>query len=164
MPPTYLACPTEIIEAPIDVVWRLLTNLSGWGSFFDVRVTSVDPPGPATVGQRMVGETGPRWLHLGASFEFTRIDESNYKLELDIKLPLGISVYEALDCVPLGDDRCRANYHCHFAFSPRWRGSILRRLLSRGLREGPADSLSRLKRAAEEAFRESKQSPEQAHG
>ena len=45
----YMACPTEIVEAPVGVVWKLLTNLSGWGSIFDFRVTSVEPPGP--VGQ-----------------------------------------------------------------------------------------------------------------
>ena len=25
----YLACPTEIVEAPISVVWKLLTDISG---------------------------------------------------------------------------------------------------------------------------------------
>jgi len=43
----YAACPTEIVEAPVGVVWKLLTNISGWGWFFDVRVTNVEPPGPA---------------------------------------------------------------------------------------------------------------------
>src|SRR5438067_9899371 len=81
--PTYLACPTEIVDAPVGVVWKLLTNISGWGSFFDLRVTRVEPPGPAAKGQRMLGETGPRWLHLGGSFEYTLIDETHYKLEMD---------------------------------------------------------------------------------
>jgi hypothetical protein len=44
---SFTACPTDIVEAPVDVVWKLLTNISGWGSFFDLRVTSVEPPGPA---------------------------------------------------------------------------------------------------------------------
>jgi hypothetical protein len=77
MPPTYAACPTEIIEAPIGVVWTLLTDFSNWGSFYDVRVISVEPPGPAVIGQRMVGEAGPRWLHLGVAFEYTvRVEAS----------------------------------------------------------------------------------------
>ncbi len=76
----------EIVEAPVGVVWKLLTNLSGWGSIFDFRVTSVEPPGPAAKGQRMLGEKGPRWLHLGGSFEYTLIDETHYKLEMDVRL------------------------------------------------------------------------------
>jgi hypothetical protein len=39
---TYEACPTELINAPVDVVWRLPTHLSGWGDFYDVRVKRVD--------------------------------------------------------------------------------------------------------------------------
>jgi hypothetical protein len=153
MPTTYLACPTEIVEAPIDVVWKLLTNISGWGDFFDVRALRVEPPGPAIKGQRMIGESGPRWLHLRVSFEYTLIDEPHHELELDVQMPLGITVHEALDCVPIDDERCRVNYHCHFGFPNGWRGALTRLLLRRELREGPADSLSRLKRAAEQEYR-----------
>ena len=158
--PTYLACPTEIVEAPVAVVWKLLTNISGWGSFFDLRVTSVEPPGPAAKGQRMLGETGPRWLHLGGSFEYTLIDETHYKFEMDVKLSLGLTVHEALDCVPLGDGRCRVNYHCSFGFPGGWRGRLMRVLLSRGLKKGPADSLLRLKRASEKEHSDDKRAPE----
>ena len=93
----YAACPTAIVEAPVGVVWKLLTNISGWGSFFDVRVTNVEPPGAAAKGQRMLGESGPRWQHLGVSFEYTLIDETHYKLEMDGRLPLGLTVHEALN-------------------------------------------------------------------
>jgi hypothetical protein len=146
---TYAACPTETVEAPVDFVWRLLTNLSGWGDFFAVRVISVEPPGPAVEGQRLLGESGPRWLHLGVAFEFTRIDELHHQLGLDCRLPLGITVREALDCVSLAGGRCRVNYHCQFDFLAGWRGALLRALLGRELVDGPADSLRRLKRAAE---------------
>jgi hypothetical protein len=37
-PPTHLACPTEIVEAPVEVVWKLLLNTAEWGKFYDVRV------------------------------------------------------------------------------------------------------------------------------
>ena len=152
-PTNYLACPTEIVEAPVGVVWKLLTNISGWGSFFDVRVTRVEPPGPAAEGQRMFGESGPRWLHLGVAFEYTLIDEARYKLELDGSLPFGMTVHEALDCVPLEGGRCRVNYHCSFGFPDGWRARLARVLLRRGLQDGPADSLLRLKRAAEREHR-----------
>jgi hypothetical protein len=148
-----MACPTGIVEAPVGVVWKLITNLSGWGRIFDFRVTSVEPPGPAVKGQRMLGEKGPRWLHLGMSFEYRLIDETHYKLEMDARFPLGITVHEALDCVPLEDGRCRVHYHCDFGFPGGWRGQLMRILLSRGLKTSPADSLSRLKRAAEQEHR-----------
>jgi hypothetical protein len=128
----------------------MLTNISSWGSFFNVRVVSVEPPGPAIKGQRMLGEAGPRWLHLGVSFQYTLVDATNYKLELDARFPMGITVHEAMDCVPLEGERCRVNYHCNFGFPVGWRGRLTRVLLSLRLKEGPADSLMRLKRGAEE--------------
>jgi hypothetical protein len=153
MTTTYLACPTDIVEAPVDVVWKLLTNMSGWGSFYNGRVISVEPPGPAALGQRMLGEPGPRWLHLGISVEYTLIDEIHHRLELDVRFPLGITVHEAMDCVPLADGRCRVNKQCHFGFPGGWRGRLMRVLLSRRLKAGPAESLTQLKRAAERAHR-----------
>ena len=152
----YMACPTDIVEAPVGVVWKLLTDISGWGSFFDLRVISVKPPGPAVRGQRMLalfGRKVPRWLHLGGSFEYTLIDETHYKLEMDVRLPFDLTVHEAMDCVPLEDGRCRVNYHCNIGFPDGWRGRLMRILFSRGLKTSPADSLSRLKRAAEQEHR-----------
>src|ERR1035437_8421174 len=150
---SFTACPTDIVEAPVDVVWKLLTDMSGWGSFFDVHVTSVEPSGPAINGQRMLGKTGPRWLRLGVSFDYTLIDKAHHKLELDARLPLGIAVHEALDCVPLEGGRCRVNNHCHFGLPGGWRGALLRFLVGREYTTGPADSLRRLKRAAEQEHR-----------
>ena len=153
MPKTFVACPTEIVEAPIEVVWRLLTNFEGWGNFYDVRVLRVEPPGAAVVGQRMFGESGPRWLHLGVSFEFVLIDEPRHQLEFDVRLPLGLTVHEVLDCVPLASERCRVNYHCNFGIPEGWRGKFIQVFPGRELTRGPMDSIQRLKRAAEETHR-----------
>jgi hypothetical protein len=146
---TYLACPTDIVEAPIDIVWSLLTNPADWGSFYDIRVLRVEPPGPMKPGQRLIGETGTRWLRLPVSFEYKLIDELQHKLEFDGQLPFGMTVHESMDCIPIGSERCRVNYHCNFALPSRWKGTLLRRLLGGGFESGPADSLRRLKLAAE---------------
>ena len=145
----YSACPTDVVEAPLEVVWGLLTDPARWGEFFDVRITGVEPAGPAHVGQRFRGESGPRVLHLVVRFAYTRVDTAPHRLGMDIQLPFGITVREDLDVVPLGAARCRVNYHCHFGFPPGWRGRVARVLLGRELDAGPADSLARLKSAAE---------------
>ena len=150
--PTHSSCPTAVVEAPVEVVWTLLTEPSGWGGFFDVRITRVEPAGPAAVGQRIHAESGPRFLHLGLTFEYTEIDSAHHKLGLDVRLPLGITVREELGCHPLGPGRCRVDYHCNFGMPEGWRGAIARVVLRRELDAGPLDSLSRLKRAAEERY------------
>ncbi len=146
---TYASCPTEVVNAPIEVVWRLLTEPSGWGDFYDVRILGVEPPGSATVGQRFWGESGPRALHLKVAFKYTEVDVERHRLGLDVRLPFGINVREELDCAVVSAVSCRVNYHCNFDFPGGFRGRALQLMMRRELDAGPLDSLQRLKRAAE---------------
>jgi hypothetical protein len=148
----YVACPTEVVEAPVEFVWGLLTRPQGWGDFYDVRIVSVVPPGSAHVGQQVSAESGPALLHLTLSFRFTRVDHEKFELGFEARFPLGITVREDLGCVALGPARCRVNYHCDFGFPPGWRGALVRLILRGELRSGPVDSLLRLKRAAERKY------------
>jgi len=124
----------------------------GWGSVFDLRVVSIDPPGPAIVGQTISGETGLRIHHLKLKFRMIEIDPDQHRLRLNVNLPFGLTVHEDLRCTPLDDTRCRVGYRCDFDFPRGWRGSLTRVLVNRRLDAGPRDSLSRLKRAAERRF------------
>jgi hypothetical protein len=152
----YANCPTTEIQAPVEVVRALLTEPTGWGSFFDVRVDRIDPPGSALVGQRIEGESGPRLLHLKLVFQFTGIDVEKYRLMLDVKLPFGITVREDLYCTPIDLDKCRVDYRCEFGFPTGWRGTLARLLTHRERGAGPINSLSRLKRAAEQRYIDSR--------
>ena len=154
----YAACPTDVIGAPIDLVWHLLTTPEEWGAFYDVRITEIVPSGPAKVGQKIRGVTGPLGLRLPVTFEFLTIDAAEHRLVMDVRLPFGIGVHEDLDARPVDASRCRVNYHCGFEFPEGWRGALMRMILRRELDRGPADSLARLKRAAEQRYSERGQS------
>jgi hypothetical protein len=145
-------CPTDLVNAPIDVVWTLLTTPSEWGDFYDMRRVVVDPPGPAAIGQHVRGESGPAFLHLKIDFLFTLLDNEHHRLRAEVRLPLGILVREDLDCVATSETQCRVRYHCDFEFVGL-RGQVTRRLLAREVADGPANSLARLKAAAERRFR-----------
>jgi hypothetical protein len=140
---TVSGCPTELVDAPVEIVWTLLTEPAGWSSFYDLRVIRVEPPGPARVGQRIFGESGPRWLHLAVTLTYTAIDVLQRRLGLEVQMPLGITVREELSCSPISDRQCRVNYHCHFSLPSGWRGALLRLLMRRELRAGPADGSRR---------------------
>jgi hypothetical protein len=150
---THLACPTAIVEAPIDVVWNLLLRTAEWGKFYDLTVLSVDPPGPARPGQRLTGNPGPKFLPLRLVFDFTEVDAVNHRLGIEGRLPFGIRVRENMTITPVDATRCRVNYNCDFELPTGMRGHILWLLLRRGFDSGPADSLSRLKREAERLSR-----------
>jgi len=76
-------------------------------------------------------------------------DAVKYELGLDVRLPFGVAVCEDLNCIPIGPDQCRVNYHCGFYFPAGWRGMVARVLMRRELNSGPVDSLFRVRRAAE---------------
>lgn len=149
---TYTSCPTTIVNAPIEIVWILLTEPAAWGTFFDVRITDVQPTGSAVVGQRFYGESGPQFLHLRLKFQYTEVNAEGHKLGLNVQLPFGITVREDLSCIPVNSAQSRVSYHCNFGFPRGWIGAIARVVLRREVLTGPADSLSRLKRAAERRY------------
>ena len=70
----YTTCPTSVVNAPVEIIWTLLTRPEGWGEFYDMRVASVEPPGPAVVGQTGLAETGPRLLHPKLKLRFVKIE------------------------------------------------------------------------------------------
>jgi hypothetical protein len=149
---TAVSCPTAVVNAPIDIVWALLTEPADWAGFFDIRISNIAPPGAASVGQTIHAESGPQFLHLGVTLEFTEIDVARRTIGLTVQLPLRITVLENLSCSVVSDTQCRVNYHCAFGLQRGWRGAIARIILRREIEIGPADSLSRLKRAAELEF------------
>jgi Polyketide cyclase / dehydrase and lipid transport len=151
----YTSCPTGVVNAPVEVVWTLLTHPEGWGDFYNVRITAADPAGPAVVGQTVFAQAGPEFLHLRLQFRFTEIDSLNYKLGFDARFPFGVTVREDMSCIPLGQQQCRVNYHCGFGFPTGWRGAVLHFLMRRRLDSGPADSLARLQREAERLYAKS---------
>ena len=148
---THSSCPTAVVNAPVNVVWSLLTNPAGWGSFFYIRFIRVSPEGPAAVGQMIYAESGPSILHLRIEFQLLKIDPAEHVLELVGRLPFRLVVHESLSCVSLGPNHCRVSYSCNFSLPPGWRGAFMGFLLRRKFDTGPADSLGRLKRAAEGA-------------
>jgi hypothetical protein len=113
---TYKSCPTAIVNAPIEVVWEILTEPAAWGAFFDVRIIDVQPKGSALVGQRIYAESGPRFLRLRLKFQFTEVNTVEHKLRLNIELPFSISVREDLNCIPLSCTQCRV-YHTYSAYA-----------------------------------------------
>jgi hypothetical protein len=135
------------------MVWRLLTEPAGWDAVFDIRIEKLVPPGTASEGQKVYGQSGPRLLRLHLRLQYVKIDADRHMLELDVKFPLGLNVREELNCIALDDARCRVNYRCEFSLPLGLRGALLQLILRRQFDRGPVDSLARLKNAAERAYR-----------
>jgi hypothetical protein len=95
-------------------------------------------------------------LKFRVTFVYRELDADGHRILMDLRLPFGISVAENLDVSPISAVQSRVNYHCNFDFPRGLRGVLLRLVLSRERDKGPADSLIRLKRAAEGRWAESR--------
>jgi hypothetical protein len=65
-------------------------------------------------------------------------------------LPFGITNREQIQITSIDAHSSRVTINSHFSFPPGWRGQLVEKLLSRRVFTGPARSLRRLKRAAEQ--------------
>ena len=106
---SYASCPSAVVDAPVDIVWALLVAPAGWESVFDMRIVSVDPPGPAAAGQEVRGETGPEILHLKLTFRMMEVDPDRYRLRFRVNLPFGLIVDEDMRCMSLDETHCRVS-------------------------------------------------------
>ena len=83
------------------------------------------------------------------SARFTEVNESTHSLRIDFQMPFGLRVVEEMRLAKIDRERCRVIYGCNFEFPKGWHGKLLELMVSDELETGPADSLDRLKRAAE---------------
>ena len=105
-----IACPTTVVEAPAEAVWRLLTVPEHYERWAGARAVGVKPPGPAVEGQRIDFERrrmGRRWKF---HFEVGLVDPSR-SLELTVRLPLGVVNHERIVLSPAGERRTRVTFN-----------------------------------------------------
>ena len=95
-------CPVAVVHAPAEAVWALLDNPAGYGAFWDMRVRSVVPPGPAQPGQ--VVEGWPSRVTVAA------VDAARYQIRFTTTLPLGLLGLNVITCTPLDAARCRVAF------------------------------------------------------
>ena len=103
-----MACPTCLVNAPIEVAWSLLdpARLDEW---WDARTLRVTPPGPLSPGQRLDLSAGPLGI-FKSTFDVIEVDTVAHRLRAIIQLPFGMKNDETLTMAPLGPDRCRISF------------------------------------------------------
>lgn len=92
-------CPTTMVEAPADRVWRLLTIPGEFQRWTGLRMTK-GPGRPLAAGDRVVFFAGLLRVQV-ISLERPR------RLELEVHLPFGIVNHEVLIITPQSDRSCR---------------------------------------------------------
>ncbi len=98
-------CPAAVVDAPVKVVWELLTNPNQYG-WMDGRVIRIDPEGKATAGQTVT----LRVSGLKVTLVVLEVDEHAKRIGLRFNLPFGMAVEPHISCAPLDAATCRVQY------------------------------------------------------
>jgi hypothetical protein len=101
-------CPTDVVSAPVERVWTLLT--SDYTTWADARLRSREPDGPAVPGQRIHLTTSELGLTFPVQFTVERVDPASHTLGLLVQLPFGMMMRDTIVCTPLAPDRTRVQY------------------------------------------------------
>jgi uncharacterized protein YndB with AHSA1/START domain len=103
---SFETCPTDIVHASPQRVWDLLTNPARLDDWLGVKVIEA-PARNLAVGDRLVFGPAP-----GLRLSSTVLSvEPLSTLELDIKVPFGISNHEIVVISPAGSDSCRVTFN-----------------------------------------------------
>ncbi len=101
-------CPTDVISAPVERVWTLLT--ADYTTWADARLVSRKPDGRAVPGQRIHLASSELGLTFHVHFTVERVNPGSHTLGLLVQLPFGMTMRDAIVCTPVGPDRTRVQY------------------------------------------------------
>ena len=102
------ACPSDRVQAPVEVVWELLMNPSGYGRFWDMTVDRVEPDGRAAAGQRFFAWTLCRPLRIVG--EILEVDEARHTIRFHTALPFGLVGDNRIECSAIDAGSCMLRY------------------------------------------------------
>jgi hypothetical protein len=102
------SCPTDVVQAPAELVWSLLASPASLDTWIDGRLVS----GPGRALQpddRLRFRSGPLGLF---EVEFlVHGVEAPLRLGLEVRLPLGVVNHQVVVVTSLAGGRCRVTYN-----------------------------------------------------
>ncbi len=103
-------CPAAIVAAPVEIVWGLLDNPERLDEWADGRVERVEPEGPTTPGQKFYIKTSAFGKSWHVAFAVEEVIPDEHILQMNVALPLGMTLHERLMCTPIDATSCRVQY------------------------------------------------------
>lgn len=98
-------CPTDVVLAPAERIWNLLTDPRKLAQWTGTRVVA-GPAGPMSAGDRVVLGAGP----LRITFDVLDMRPPR-QLTLDGRFPFGITIHEQIQIAPIDAHSSRVTYN-----------------------------------------------------
>ncbi len=98
-------CPTDVVLAPAERIWDLLTDPRKLAQWTGTRVVE-GPAGPMSAGDHVVLGAGP----LRITFDVLDMRPAR-QLTLDGRFPFGITIHEQIQITPIDAHATRVTYN-----------------------------------------------------
>jgi hypothetical protein len=106
----FSVCPATMVNAPVETVWELLSDLTQFDTWWDARTERIVPEGNASSGQMLYATT----LAFGRTWNLTlRVDAvspEKHQIQMHISLPLGLINDNTITCAALDSTSCRVQF------------------------------------------------------
>jgi hypothetical protein len=103
-------CPIVVIDAPIERVWKLLSQPSMYDQWWDAQTCAIEPEGVAHAGQTIHARTIELDKTWDVHIVVESVDAPRHTLDLTTRGPLGITVRNHIVCTPVDDARTRVSF------------------------------------------------------
>ena len=104
-------CPMDVVAAPVEKVWAILTDSSQYSEWSDIREPTITPPGPTVPGQVMESKTSELGLTFRVRLVVREVNLEHHRVGFDVDLmPLGIHNAASITATPLDARTTRVAY------------------------------------------------------
>jgi activator of Hsp90 ATPase-like protein len=107
---SFSICPVATVNAPVERVWRLLSEPASYALWWDAETRSIFPEGPARKGQRIYAVSKALGKQLDVHMSVDMVDEDRRQIDLTTRLPLEITVHNHITCLSLDNASCRVTF------------------------------------------------------
>ncbi len=103
---TVSACPIAIVNAPVEHVWKFLSEPANYDLWWDAKTQSILPAGHAHAGQIVYAKAGGFNIFLTVE----AVDEAKHKIDFTTKFPFGITGFNHLTCIALTNSTTQVSF------------------------------------------------------
>ena len=103
-------CPAEVVAAPVETVWEIVSETARYDDWWDARTERVVPEGETLPGQVVYAKTSAFGRTWDVTLRVERVDPEKHQIQLHIALPLGIINDETITMAAIDAASCRVQF------------------------------------------------------